>query len=119
MRANEEKVVDCVIWKQGKTQLGTTTITLERAETTVVFKNVPAQVCENCGEAYVEEEECPATGLGHERKYLVRAMRAPACPKCAEQAPDNGYRVDMDELNMLPGLALNKWKLELKSRGLI
>ena len=48
--------MDCLICKQGKTQLGTTTITLERAGTTVVFKNVPAQVCENCGEAYVDEE---------------------------------------------------------------
>ena len=48
--------MECLICKQGKTQLGTTTITLERAKTTVVFKNVPAQVCTNCGEAYVDEE---------------------------------------------------------------
>lgn len=48
--------MDCLICKQRKTQLGTTTITLERAGTSVVFKNVPAQVCENCGEAYVDEE---------------------------------------------------------------
>ncbi|OFW11059.1 MAG: hypothetical protein A3H27_17835 [Acidobacteria bacterium RIFCSPLOWO2_02_FULL_59_13] len=48
--------MNCVICKHGKTQPGTTTITLERAGTTVVFKNVPAQVCGNCGEAYVNEE---------------------------------------------------------------
>jgi hypothetical protein len=29
---------------------------LERGTTTVVFKNVPAEVCENCGEAYLDAE---------------------------------------------------------------
>ena len=44
----------CVICKQGETQPGTTTVTLERGTTTVVFKNVPAEVCETCGEAYLD-----------------------------------------------------------------
>jgi YgiT-type zinc finger domain-containing protein len=42
--------------KDGDTKLGTTTVTLERDATTVVFKHVPAQVCENCGEAYIDAE---------------------------------------------------------------
>ncbi len=46
----------CVICKQGETQPGHTTVTLERGQTVVVFRNVPAQVCANCGEAYVSEE---------------------------------------------------------------
>ena len=29
-------------------------MTLERNETTVVFKHVPAEVCEVCGEAYID-----------------------------------------------------------------
>ncbi len=45
----------CVICKQGDTQAGTVTVTLERGKTTLVFKGVPAQVCENCGEAYVDD----------------------------------------------------------------
>ena len=45
----------CVICKQGETFPGKTTVTLERAGATLVFKNVPAQVCANCGEAYVDE----------------------------------------------------------------
>lgn len=45
----------CVICKNGETKPGTVTVTLEREGTTLVFKNVPAQVCENCGEAYVDE----------------------------------------------------------------
>jgi YgiT-type zinc finger domain-containing protein len=46
----------CVICKQGETRPGTVTVTLERGTMTLVFKNVPAQVCANCGEAYVDEE---------------------------------------------------------------
>jgi YgiT-type zinc finger domain-containing protein len=42
--------------KDGDTSPGTTTVTLERNTTTVVFKHVPAQVCENCGEAYIDAE---------------------------------------------------------------
>jgi len=45
----------CVICKQGNTHTGTTTMTLERGHTTLVFKDVPAQVCENCGEAYLDD----------------------------------------------------------------
>lgn len=46
----------CVMCKDGETSPGTTTVTLERGTTTVVFKYVPAQVCENCGEAYSDAE---------------------------------------------------------------
>lgn len=46
----------CVICKQGDTRPGVATITLERGATTLVFKNVPAQVCANCGEAYVDDD---------------------------------------------------------------
>ena len=45
----------CVICKQGETRPGTTTITLERGAFTMVVKAVPAQVCQNCDEAYVDE----------------------------------------------------------------
>lgn len=45
----------CVIRKQGATAPGTTTVTLERADTTLVFKDVPAQACTNCGEAYLND----------------------------------------------------------------
>ena len=52
----EEKIMKCVICKHGETKAGHTTVTLERGQTVVVFRNVPAQVCANCGEAYVSEE---------------------------------------------------------------
>lgn len=46
----------CTICKQAETQPGTATATLERAGLTLVVKGVPARVCPNCGEEYVEEE---------------------------------------------------------------
>jgi YgiT-type zinc finger domain-containing protein len=46
----------CVICKGGETRPGRTAITLERDTATLVFKAVPAEVCANCGEAYVAEE---------------------------------------------------------------
>ena len=46
----------CVICKHGEALPGTVTITLSRDDTTIVVKGVPARVCENCGEEYVEEK---------------------------------------------------------------
>lgn len=45
----------CVICKQGETHPGKVTVTLQRKEVTVVVKEVPADVCENCGEYYLSE----------------------------------------------------------------
>ncbi len=45
----------CVICKNGETQKRTATVTLERGATTLVIKQVPADVCGNCGEEYVED----------------------------------------------------------------
>ena len=46
----------CVVCRNGETRKDKTTVTLERSETTLVVKGVPAEVCQNCGEAYVDEE---------------------------------------------------------------
>jgi len=46
----------CVVGKQAETRAGTTTVTLERGGLTLVVKNVPAQVCPNCGEAFTDEK---------------------------------------------------------------
>jgi YgiT-type zinc finger domain-containing protein len=47
--------MECVICKNGKTRKGKATVTLERKGTVVVIKEVPAQVCQNCGEYYLDE----------------------------------------------------------------
>ena len=46
----------CVICRQGETTPGEVTVTLQRGETIVVLKGVPAEICENCGEYYLSEE---------------------------------------------------------------
>ena len=52
----EESVMKCVICKHGTTRAGQVTVTLQRNGTTLVIKNVPAEVCGNCGEEYVAED---------------------------------------------------------------
>ncbi|MBI4431709.1 MAG: type II toxin-antitoxin system MqsA family antitoxin [Candidatus Omnitrophica bacterium] len=44
----------CVICKQGQTRQGTTTATFEKGEATIIIRLVPARICKNCGEAYVD-----------------------------------------------------------------
>jgi len=46
----------CVICKHGETRPGKVTVTLQRRHSTVVIKNVPGDVCENCGEHYLTDE---------------------------------------------------------------
>lgn len=43
----------CVICKSGETRAGTETVTLTRGEAVIVVRDVPADVCEQCGETYV------------------------------------------------------------------
>ena len=44
----------CMICKHGETVDGFTTVTLEKDGATIVFQNVPALVCDNCGEKYIK-----------------------------------------------------------------
>jgi YgiT-type zinc finger domain-containing protein len=52
----ETAAVKCVVCRQGETRPGKTTVVLQRGGATVVVNDVPAQVCENCGEEYVDEQ---------------------------------------------------------------
>ena len=45
----------CVICKHGTMSEGRATVTLTRDTLTLVIRDVPALVCDNCGEEYVEE----------------------------------------------------------------
>ena len=45
----------CMICKHGETKKGTTTVTLEKGGSTIVFKEVPAHICDNCGEKYIDD----------------------------------------------------------------
>jgi len=69
----------CVVCRHGETRPGTATVTLERDAATVVVKGVPARVCDNCGEEYVEE--------GAASRLLA----------LAEDAANSGVRVEVLE----------------------
>lgn len=58
----------CVICKNGETKNGLVTVTLNRGTTVIIIKDVPAEVCENCGEYYLSEEVS--------KKILTRASAA-------------------------------------------
>jgi YgiT-type zinc finger domain-containing protein len=45
----------CPICRHGETRPGAVTVPLERGGMTIVFREVPALVCENCGEAFHDE----------------------------------------------------------------
>jgi YgiT-type zinc finger domain-containing protein len=69
--------MQCIYCKQGETQPGTVTVTLQRAGTTIIVKEVPAIVCENCGEYFLDE---------HVTRKLLRR---------AEQAVSSGAEVEI------------------------
>lgn len=69
----------CVVCKQAETYPGKATVTLERDGVTLVIKGVPARICPNCGEEYVDQE---ITG---------RLLQA------AEEAAQVGVQVDIRE----------------------
>jgi YgiT-type zinc finger domain-containing protein len=51
----KERVMKCTICKTGQTHPGITTVTLQRDNTVVVIRDVPAEICEDCGEYYLSE----------------------------------------------------------------
>lgn len=48
--------MECVICKNGTTEQGKVTVTLEREGSIIAIKEVPANICNNCGEYYLSAE---------------------------------------------------------------
>lgn len=46
----------CLICKMGRFVPGRTAVTLHRKRCTVVLKDVPADVCDTCGQYYLSED---------------------------------------------------------------
>ena len=63
----------CAICRNGKTDEGHTTVVLERGQTILVFKRVPAKICNNCGEEYISSEINKEL-LRHARKEINRGI---------------------------------------------
>lgn len=45
----------CVICKNGELHPGRTTVTLSKDDRAIIIKNVPALICDNCGESYTDD----------------------------------------------------------------
>lgn len=45
----------CSICKTGETRPGFTTVTLQRGASVVIVRDVPAEICDDCGEYYLDE----------------------------------------------------------------
>ena len=58
----------CTICKHGETAPGQATVTLERDASLVVVRQVPAEVCQDCGEYYLD--------AGTTRRVLAMAEAA-------------------------------------------
>lgn len=48
--------MDCVICKNGTTKSGLVNVPVVRDEKIIFIKNIPAQICNNCGEYYLDSE---------------------------------------------------------------
>ena len=47
--------MECVICKSGMTQKGFDTVSIEKKGHLIVIRNVPGEVCANCGHFYIDE----------------------------------------------------------------
>jgi YgiT-type zinc finger domain-containing protein len=63
-----------MICKHGETVEGFTTVTLEKNGATIVFQQVPALVCDNCGEKYVKGEISSAL-LQQAREIMANGVK--------------------------------------------
>ena len=46
----------CLVCKHKRFRKGTTILPIERGKAIVLITDIPARVCENCGDAYLDEE---------------------------------------------------------------
>ena len=69
----------CSICKTGTTHPGKAAVTLQRGESVVVIRDVPAEICEDCGEYYLDEITARrvygAAEQGFERHVEVEIQR--------------------------------------------
>jgi YgiT-type zinc finger domain-containing protein len=70
-RFPEEDEMKCTVCRSGETEAGTTTVVLERGRTVVIIRDVPAEVCGNCGEYWLDESTTERV-LGHAEDAVTR-----------------------------------------------
>ncbi len=48
-----EEAVRCAVCKHGRTEPGTATVSIDRGGAVVIIRDVPADICDTCGEEYI------------------------------------------------------------------
>jgi YgiT-type zinc finger domain-containing protein len=102
-----DKRMKCLICKHGETQLGDITVTLEKNGSIIVFKHVPAHVCDNCGEKYVDDTvtaELLKKGQSIDEDsevFVVRSMdiarnRVESARKSDDYMSEKEYQIEMN-----------------------
>ncbi len=46
----------CIACKEGCSQPGATTMSIDKGSTIVVIRNIPAEICSTCGEEYIDTD---------------------------------------------------------------
>ncbi|MBN2718862.1 MAG: type II toxin-antitoxin system MqsA family antitoxin [Deltaproteobacteria bacterium] len=49
-------MMKCIVCKNGDTEPGNVTVSVDKHDTVVVIRDVPAQVCATCGEEYIDAQ---------------------------------------------------------------
>jgi len=72
----------CVVCKTGETEKGKTTVTLRRGNTVVIVEDVDAQICDNCGHYYLDNNTAKIVmsklkdAVGRGTKLEILALQA-------------------------------------------
>lgn len=54
--SGKEKIKICIFCKHQKMERGKTILPIERDNEILLITDIPARICANCGEAYIEED---------------------------------------------------------------
>ena len=111
-----------VCWELAATHTGTG----ERDHTCKLTAFIRTKLCKHCGDAYEQNVACGVRGFGlpHERKWLVRSAKVPACSSCATKAE---YEVEAQVLTDImeskaagrPPEPVRIWRHALQEKGLL
>ena len=75
----------CPICRFGEMKDGFTQVVLTRGNSTVIFRNVPAQICDDCGEYYLDEET--AKDIYNRAEYCFTSGQEVAIIEYKQQIP--------------------------------
>lgn len=96
--------------------------------TVTLFAFTRTNNCKLCDQPYEENEVCPKNHHGHppfhQRKYIGRSVKVPACSSCAGHAR---YEVDADIIDDItsaiasgkPPLAVERWRRSLRDANML